>query len=142
MDRGGFVTLSPRQSVTPSPYAVTAANVVSGGLLSGVYSNSVSFTNTGNNFVGNGSGLSGINATAIGGIGVSNLWQLTGNAGTAPGANYIGTSESLFSNPAKPLELRVNGMRALRLEPGPFNGNPGASRYGHVSHPTQSPGMA
>ncbi len=38
-------------------------------------------------------------------------WALTGNAGTTPGTNYLGTSDS------KALEFKVNGGRALRLEP-------------------------
>ena len=38
-------------------------------------------------------------------------WSLTGNAGTAPGTNYLGTSDE------QALEMRVNGARALRLEP-------------------------
>jgi len=38
-------------------------------------------------------------------------WSLTGNAGTTPGTNYLGTSDNVA------LELRVNGARALRLEP-------------------------
>ena len=38
-------------------------------------------------------------------------WALTGNAGTDPLTNYLGTSDNV------PLELRVNGLRALRLEP-------------------------
>ena len=38
-------------------------------------------------------------------------WSLLGNAGTDPNINYLGTQDDL------PLELRVNGERALRLEP-------------------------
>ncbi len=38
-------------------------------------------------------------------------WRLSGNAGTNPGTNYLGTSDN------QALELRVNGTRALRLEP-------------------------
>ena len=37
-------------------------------------------------------------------------WSLTGNAGTNPGTNFIGTTD------AQPFELRVAGQRALRLE--------------------------
>ncbi len=39
------------------------------------------------------------------------FWGLTGNSGTSPATNYLGTSDN------QPLELRVNGQRALRLEP-------------------------
>ncbi|HEY5913577.1 MAG TPA: hypothetical protein VJA21_23565, partial [Verrucomicrobiae bacterium] len=38
-------------------------------------------------------------------------WHVGGNSGTTPGQNFIGTSDP------QPLELRVNGQRALRLEP-------------------------
>src|SRR5262245_19460852 len=37
-------------------------------------------------------------------------WGLTGNAGTAPGTNFIGTTDS------QPLEFRAGNQRALRLE--------------------------
>jgi hypothetical protein len=39
-------------------------------------------------------------------------WSLTGNAGTSPASNYLGTTDS------QALELRVNGQPAFRLEPG------------------------
>lgn len=39
-------------------------------------------------------------------------WSVTGNAGTTPGINYLGTSDN------QALELKVNGARILRLEPG------------------------
>ncbi len=72
---GSFTILSPRQAITPTPYAITAnsasnllgtlpATQLSGPLpasvLAGVYSNMVSFTNTGNVFSGNGGGLTGL----------------------------------------------------------------------------------
>jgi hypothetical protein len=38
-------------------------------------------------------------------------WQLTGNAGTSPGSNFLGTTDD------QALELKVNNSRALRLEP-------------------------
>jgi hypothetical protein len=46
-----------------------------------------------------------------GGGGGSN-WSLTGNSGTTPGLNFLGTTDN------QPLELHVSGARALRLEPG------------------------
>ncbi|HSN74875.1 MAG TPA: hypothetical protein VL334_07265 [Anaerolineae bacterium] len=39
-------------------------------------------------------------------------WDLTGNAGTVAGTNFVGTTDNVA------LELRANGQRALRLEPG------------------------
>jgi hypothetical protein len=41
----------------------------------------------------------------------SGFWSWTGNAGTTPGINFIGTTDP------QPLEFDVNGVRALRLEP-------------------------
>ena len=38
-------------------------------------------------------------------------WSLTGNTGTIPGANFLGTRDN------NALELKVNGQRALRIEP-------------------------
>jgi len=43
--------------------------------------------------------------------GNSRYWSLTGNAGTNPAANFLGTTDN------QALELRVNNARALRLEP-------------------------
>jgi hypothetical protein len=42
---------------------------------------------------------------------VETSWQLTGNPTTVPGTNFLGTTDN------QALELRVNGQRALRLEP-------------------------
>jgi hypothetical protein len=110
-----FFTLSPRQPLTPAPYAITAGNVVGGGLAAGIYSNAVTFNNSGNSFngtfSGNGSGLSNVNAGTLGGLGSSNFWTTAGNAGTTGTANFLGTSDN------QALEIRVNGVRALRLEP-------------------------
>jgi hypothetical protein len=45
------------------------------------------------------------------GAGLTNVWQMNGNSGTAAGVNFLGTSDN------QPLELKVNSVRALRLEP-------------------------
>jgi len=58
-------------------------------------------------FGGNGAGLTNLSA-----------WRLTGNSGTSPtNGNFVGTADN------QPLELWVNGARALRLEPN-TNGAP------------------
>lgn len=120
---GAFNTLSPRQELTPTPYAITAENLdgllpasqltgpLPQGLLTGVYGNALTFTNTGNSFAGNGAGLFNVNASALCGIPCSGFWLLNGNAGTLPGTNFLGTTDN------EPLELHVNNTRALRLEP-------------------------
>lgn len=143
---GAFTNLSPRQPVTPTPYAIfaggvnasnitgsgtfsgnggsltnlNASNLASGTVpnarLSGTYTSPVTISNAGNNFAGNGGGLTGLNAS-----------QLT--FGTVPLAalnnawKIVGNSGTtpLFNfvgtTDFTPLELRVNSSRALRLEP-------------------------
>jgi hypothetical protein len=39
------------------------------------------------------------------------FWKVDGNAGTTPGLHFVGTTDN------QPLELKVNHLRALRLEP-------------------------
>src|SRR5262249_20423639 len=50
---GAFTTLSPRQKITPTPYAITASNLtgtVGATGLSGTYSSAVNFNNAANSF--------------------------------------------------------------------------------------------
>jgi len=64
----GFNTLAPRQQVTPTPYAITAAGVagvISSGNISGTYGNQVVFNNANNNFSGVGSNLTTLNASQL-----------------------------------------------------------------------------
>jgi hypothetical protein len=106
---GPFDTLGPRQKLTATPYAITAGHVVSNGLASGTYASAVTFNNPANSFTGtfsgNGAGLSNVTAVA------TNAWRLGGNSGSTPGPNFLGTTDN------QPLEIQVNGTRALRLEP-------------------------
>jgi hypothetical protein len=75
-----FTTLSPLQLLTPTPYAIfanTASNLLgslpatqlSGVLpssqISGAYSNAVTFSNSANQFAGNGAGLTSLNASQL-----------------------------------------------------------------------------
>ena len=112
----GFAALTPRQPLTPSPYAhfaYTAATVTNGSI-------------TGAKLAPNAVTPAALRTPAAPAVGQvltyngtsldwrspgSTSWSLTGNAGTSAGANFLGTLE------AQPLELRVNGTRALRLEP-------------------------
>jgi len=175
---GPFTPLAPRQKLTPTPYALTAAQLsgtlpsatlggtysgtvafnnagnafngsftgVGTGLtslnasqwtsgtvpnarLSGTYGNALIFSNPGNNFAGEGRGLTALSASqlALGTVPDARLaanvartnqvWLLGGNAGTTAGAQFLGTTDD------KPLELKVNGRRGLRIEPN-TNGAP------------------
>lgn len=54
------------------------------------------------------------NAVGVGtwlAAGAGSGWSLTGNSGTTPGTNFLGTTDN------QALELKVNGSRALRIEP-------------------------
>jgi hypothetical protein len=93
----GFTTLSPRQKLTAAPYAIFAANVGSG------------------SFTGNGAGVTNVNALSLNGIPSTGFWKTNGNTGTTAGVNFLGTSDN------QALELKVNGARALRLEPNGAN---------------------
>jgi len=61
-------------------------------------------------FTGNGAGLTGVNAVTLEGLGTGSFWQSGGNSGTTPGVNFLGTTDN------QPLELKVEGQRAFRLE--------------------------
>ena len=54
----------------------------------------------------------------------SPAWSLTGNSGTTPGTHFLGTTD------AQPLELKVNGERALRIEPLSFAASWGPNMIG------------
>jgi len=113
----GFAALDPAQNLTPTPRASfaeranTVAGVVPGGGLSGSYSNAVTLSNPANRFSGDGGGLTNVTAATLGGLGAGGFWQTTGNGGTLPGTSFLGTTDN------QPLELSVNGTRALRLQP-------------------------
>jgi hypothetical protein len=55
--------------------------------------------------------------TCTGPGGQAPTWKLSGNAGTDPAHDFLGTTD------AASLELRVNDARALRLEPDPISPN-------------------
>ncbi len=124
---GAYANLSPLQALTPAPYAVFAASAggvngpLASGSLSGTYGNILNLNNAGNlfsgSFTGNGSALSNLNVSTLGGLSVGQFWQTSGNSNTVAGANFLGTKDN------QPLELKVNNQRALRLEPN-TNGAP------------------
>ena len=112
--------LSPRQAITAAPHALVAnalagavsamqvTGTLSSASLAGSYDNALNLSNPANLIAGDGSSL------LFGGFSYTNLpfyWSLTGNAGTTPALHFLGTLD------AQPLELRVDGQPALRLEP-------------------------
>ena len=139
---GGFTVLSPRQQLTPTPYAIFAEGANAAGLsgtvpsasLAGGYSAAVSFTNPANIFAGNGSSLSNVNASTLGGLAPSNFWKTTGNAGTTPGLNFAGTTDT------NAFELHVSSTRILRVEPDTRGLNAGNLIGGHPANGVMQPG--
>jgi hypothetical protein len=114
---GAFTTLTPRQELTPAPYAIFAEGANAAGLsgtipmsnLTGTYGGALSLTNAANSFTGNGSGLTGVNAATLGGLAAGSFWQVGGNTGVPTGSNFIGNTDNQF------LDLHANGVRAMRL---------------------------
>ena len=69
---GGFTTLSPRQWVTPVPYAIAAGSLLgplTGSLLQGTYPGILTLNNAANqltgSFTGNGAGVTNLNASQL-----------------------------------------------------------------------------
>jgi hypothetical protein len=120
---GGFATLSPRQPLTPMPYSIYSGNSAHAGTAlqadqaSSVVSGAISapqLSTLGAPGTGQVLGYNGTQlvwqAPVIGGS--LGGWSLTGNLGTTQGVNFLGTVDN------QPLEFKVNGSRALRLEYG------------------------
>ncbi|MFU8827006.1 MAG: tail fiber domain-containing protein [Brevefilum sp.] len=155
---GEYTELTPRQALTATPFALYALSSpwsgltgVPAGFLDGIDDDTTYTAGSGLSLAGTefsadtgvvqarvsgvcGSGYAiraiGTNGTVTcepvsgGGDG----WALTGNAGTTPGTNFLGTTDN------KALEIKVNGLRALRLEPHPNSPNLiGGSPYNLVT---------
>ena len=56
-------------------------------------------------------------ADALNGFNPSSKWGLSGNAGTTPGTDFLGTRDN------QALDFRVNSQRAMRLEPNNYSPN-------------------
>jgi hypothetical protein len=107
---GSFTALSPRQRLTPTPYAITAANltgVLPNAALMGTYTNVVVMSNPGNQFSGNGAALtnisgfvpSSLNATsvyaaAMPSAGGTNSQILVFNSGTNTSGIFFGNTNA------------------------------------------------
>ena len=110
---GSFTLLSPRQELTPAPYSIysenagvaTAANSVANGIVSAQQLNTLGAPGTGQVLGYNGSGLVWTNPASA-----SFAWNLSGNAGTTPAANFLGTTDN------EPLDLDSSGERGLQLQ--------------------------
>lgn len=132
-----FTVLTPRQAVLAAPYAIhasiaatamtanTAANVASNAV-SGVAIQDKAVTaekiapgqvvRTLNGLTDDVTLQAGANVTLSTNQNVltigSSSWGLAGNTGTTAGTHFVGTTDH------QPFEIKVNNLRALRIEPG------------------------
>ncbi|MEY4918735.1 MAG: hypothetical protein RL616_2648, partial [Verrucomicrobiota bacterium] len=86
-----FITLAPRQQLTPVPYAIyatTASNlsgtVTAAQLPAGVVTNNAAGLNLTGTFTGNGTSVTNVNAATLGGFSSAGFWKTNGNAGANP----------------------------------------------------------
>ena len=121
---GGPVPLTPRQELTPTPHALYTAGAPWDGLLNvpadfadGTDDDTLAGLPCTDGQVAQWNNVSNQWQCADPAGAAGNFWRLTGNAGTMPGINFIGTSDN------QALELHVNGVRALRIEPDPTSPN-------------------
>jgi hypothetical protein len=114
---GGLVRLAPRQPLTPAPYSLyapSAGTAALAGTATAVAPGSVATAGLAADAVEGSRIADGtITASDLSAAFLSNtFWRLDGNAGTAGGTQFLGTMDN------QPLELKVNGQRAWRVEPG------------------------
>jgi trimeric autotransporter adhesin len=145
---GAFTVLSPRQMLTPTPYAIYAASP--GGPRGPAGTNGTAGATGSQGPAGpqgpagaagaqgpagakGPMGLQGIQGVAgvQGPAGsTSNAWSLTGNAGTQAPTNFLGTTDF------QAVEIRANGKRAMRFEPTSISNAPnviGGSSFNSIS---------
>lgn len=127
---GSLTALTPRQPVTPAPYAAYAANAAAAATATTAANATAAVSVPWAGISGAPPGFAdGVdndtlyNATAglkQAGVDFSldtnftdaRYWSRSGNAGTSPGSQFIGTTD------AQPLEFKVNSQRVLRIEAG------------------------
>jgi hypothetical protein len=120
-----YTTLSPRQKLTPSPYALTASNLsgtlpasqLSGtlpsALLGGTYSGALTLNNAANSFTGSGAGLTSLDANNLSSGTVAearlsaNVALLNRNPQTFTGQNIFNNGVGIgTTSPAAPLHVK------------------------------------
>ncbi len=112
----GFTSLTPRQPLTPSPHAVYALLAGAAGTAvsaATVAANAVSSNSLQTNAVTSDKIADGTIAAAdlSPALASNTFWRLSGNAGTAPAAAFLGTIDN------QPMEFRVNNDPFLWVGP-------------------------
>jgi hypothetical protein len=105
---------NPSNTFSGNGSNLTALNPASLG--GGTVTSTINFTGVSNSFAGiftgNGAGLTNVSAISLNGLSAAAFWTTNGTSGANPtNGAYLGTADDL------PLEIRVDGIRALRLEP-------------------------
>ncbi len=120
---GDFTPLSPRQKLTATPYAVTAASLsgpLASAQLTGTYSGAVTFNNAGNNFAGNGAGLTNLNASTLA-LGTVPDGRLSENIAFRNAANTFTSNQviqgslGIRATPLADLHIRGQGTNGMVL---------------------------
>ncbi len=113
-----FVTLTPRQELTPTPHALFGSSAPWDGLVDvppdfadGTDDDTLAGLSCINGEIAKWNGA--FWQCAGDDTGAGDYWNLTGNAGTTAGPNFVGTTDN------QALELKVYSTRALRIEPHP-----------------------
>jgi len=118
----GGAELTPRVQLTSVPYSLNARSVADDAVTGDAIADGEVVRSL-NGMTDDITLLEGANITITPGGNILTIsaafdgWRLTGNAGTNPAANFLGTTDD------QPLELRVFGARVLRLEPGSISPN-------------------
>jgi len=125
------VPLSPRQPVTPAPYALHAQSVasVANAALSGTYSNALALSNAANQFTGNFSGTHSGSGAGLVGLNASNLAsgtlvsaRLSGAYTNALNLSNVGNSfVGNFSGSHSGSGAGLTGLNATNLASGTLN---------------------
>jgi hypothetical protein len=141
---GNFATLTPRQPLTPTPYAIRAASA-------GTATTATTAT------IANSVAAGAVNGTALAGSAVDSskiadgsiaagdlsptvlsntFWRLMGNAGTTPGVNFIGTTDG------QALRIQAPQVGINTATPrGPLEVNTGAGSIIFRNEGNVSPGI-
>ena len=116
-----FTLLSPRQAVTPTPYAIFAQGasnvmgVLPAGGLSGAYSSALALNNSSNSFngsyTGNGGGLLNVNATTLAGLTPADiLAQAATNLASALASGAADTNMYLISQSVSGWQSKIERL--------------------------------
>ncbi len=123
---GPFAALLPRQAITPTPYAIQAVGIT-GSLPESQLPATVPRLNGTNNFTGlvsfdpsggspftvpaSGKKVANLNADQLDGLDSGSFWKTSGNLGTTPTTNFLGTVDN------QRFELRANNQTVMSLNP-------------------------